>query len=175
MAYDFHTDPILGPAFQYWQEKCGARAMPRRRDIDPGEIPRLLPNVQITELVDGGRRIRYRLAGTAIVEAYGAELTGKYFDEVFTEQRLRFVEANYRMVCHEKRPLLVCNRYLSARDTKLICTRIVLPLSEDDVNVNQCLTAMSFHFPGRADQWLGEWFGNTGNFDFNNSYSEVIY
>src|SRR5260370_30317452 len=173
MRYDFRNDKILGPAFDYWQAKCGARAMPRRRDIDPADIYRLLPNLQITELVDGGR-IRYRLAGTAIVQAYGAELTGKYFDEVFTEERLCFVKANYHIVCREKRPLLVCNRYLSARDAPLICTRMVMPLSEDGINVNQCLTAMSFHYPGHAFEWFGEWFGNTGNFDFTNSYSETI-
>jgi hypothetical protein len=174
MPYDFHSDAVLGPAFDYWQSKCGIRTMPCRRDIDPTEIPRLLPNIQLTELVDGGKRIRYRLAGTEIVNAYGAELTGKYFDEVFNGERLRFVEDNYRVICQEKRPILVCNRYLSARDAQLVCTRVVMPLSEDDVSVNQCLTAMSFHFPGSASQWFGEWFGNTGNFDFKNSYSEVI-
>jgi hypothetical protein len=149
--------------------------MPRRRDIDPVEIPRrLLPNLQITELVDGGKRIRYRLAGTAIVEAYGAELTGKYFDEVFSSKRLRYVKANYQIICHEKRPIFVCNRYHSARDVHLICTRVVMPLSEDGANVDGCFTAMSFHYPGQAHQWFGEWFGNSGNFDFINSYSEII-
>lgn len=174
MRYDFRNDPILGPAHGYWQVKRGARTMPRRRDINPVEIPRLLPNLQITELVEGGRRIRYRLVGTAIVQAYGAELTGKYFDEVFSAERLRFVEANYRIICHEKCPLLVCNRYVSARDARLVCTRMVMPLSEDDITVNQCLTAMSFQYPGQAYQWFGEWFGNSGNFDFNNSYSKIV-
>ena len=49
-----------------------------------------------------------------------------------------------------------------------------MPLSPDDLNVNQCLTAMTFHYPGAASQWFGEWFGNTGNFDFTNSYAEII-
>ncbi len=35
-----------------------------------------MPNIQISEIV--GTRIRYRLAGTAIVQAYGEELAGKY-------------------------------------------------------------------------------------------------
>ncbi len=85
MSYDFRSDPILGPAYEYWRSKCGARAMPRRRDIDPTEIPRLLPNLQIVEIV--GTRIRYRLAGTAIVEAYGEELAGKYIDEMFFRRK----------------------------------------------------------------------------------------
>src|ERR1051325_6866611 len=71
MRYNYQSDPVLGPVLRYWFDKRGARLMPSRRDIDPVEIePRLLPNLQITELVDGGARFRYRLAGTAIVEAY---------------------------------------------------------------------------------------------------------
>lgn len=170
VRYDFRSDRILGPAFDYWRAKCGGRAMPRRRDIDPTEIPRLLPNLQITELIDGGLRIRYRLTGTAIVDAYGADLTGKYFDEVFSGRRLDYVNANYGRVCGEKRPLLVCNPYESARNVGLICTRLIMPLSADGENVNQCLTAMSFHFPGEAFQWCDEWFGNRSYLDVANSY-----
>lgn len=172
MQYDFHTDAILGPAYEYWRSKCGARVMPRRSDIDPSEIPRLLPHIQISEIV--GARIRYRLAGTAIVEAYGEELAGKYFDQVFSGERLRFVEKNYRMMCEEKRAVLVCNRYDSKRDVQLICTRLIMPLSEDGETVTQCLTVMSFQFPGHADEWTGQWFGNGDNFDFAHSYAKAI-
>src|SRR5579862_4529995 len=119
MSYDFRADTILGPAFAYWQAKCGARAMPRRADIDPSEMIPLLPHLQITELVDGGARVRYRLVGTGIVAAYGAELTGKYFDEVFSGDRLHFVEDNYRLMCRERRPILVGNRYVSRKDIEL--------------------------------------------------------
>ncbi len=174
MTYDFRSDPILGPAYEYWRSKCGARVMPRRRDIDPTEIPRLLPNIQIVELLDGGKRIRYRLAGTAIVEAYGEEFAGKYIDEMYSGERLRFVENNYRIMCDAKRPVLVCNRYDSNRDVHLICTRQFMPLSEDGETVKQCLTAMSFQFPGEACEWTGQWFGNSDNFDFAHSYAQAI-
>jgi hypothetical protein len=42
------------------------------------------------------------------------------------------------------------------------------------VDVNQCLTAMSFHFPSEVLRRSGESFGNSSNFDFANSYSEVV-
>jgi hypothetical protein len=174
VTYDIQNDAVLGPAFDYWQTKRGRRAMPGRQDIDPTEIPRLLPNLQITELADNGSRIRYRLAGTAIVDAYGAELRGKYIDEVFAAERLHSIEENYRVICREKRPLLVCNRYLSALDTELVCARLIMPLSDDDVTIHQFITAISFHYPGRAAQWFGEWLGKTGNFDLENSYSELV-
>jgi hypothetical protein len=174
VSYDFRGDPILGPAFEYWEAKRGARAMPRRVDIDPSEITKLLPNVQITELVDGGARVRYRLVGTAIVTAYGAELTGKYFDEVFSGDRLRFVEDNYRVMCLEKRPILVGNRYISRKDVELFCYRIVMPLSEDGTAVNQALTAMTFKYPGAADQSHVQWLEQGDEFDPGTSFAEVI-
>lgn len=174
MQYDFRADDVLGPAYDYWRSKCGARALPRRRDIDPTEIRRLLPNIQITEWVDGGKRIRYCLVGTAIVEAYGAELTGKYFDEVFSGERLRFIEANYRTMCNEKKPVLVSNRYYSARNVELFCNRMIMPLSDNGVDINKCFSAMSFRFPREAYEWNGEWFGNSGNFDFTHSHAAII-
>jgi hypothetical protein len=174
VSYDFRNDPILGPAFEYWQVKCGARAMPRRADIDPSEITRLLPHLQITELMDGGTRVRYRLVGTAIVTAYGAELTGKYFDEVFSGDRLRFVEDNYRLMCHEKRPILVGNRYVSRKDIELFCYRVVMPLSEDAASVNQVLTAMSFKYPDETSEVPGQWLGDGTGLDRDSAFCEVI-
>jgi hypothetical protein len=174
MEYDFAKDPVLKPAYDYWRSKRGNRSIPRRRDIEPTEIPRLLPNIQITELVDGGKRIRYRLAGSAIVDAYGSELAGKYFDEVFTGERLKFVEENYHAMCERRRPILVVNRYHSARDVLLVCHRLIMPLSEDGKTVNQCLTAMNFEFPGKSEQWTGLWSENSADFDVAMSYCEAI-
>lgn len=165
MAYDFQNDPILAGAYRYWQRKRGGRHMPRRLDIDPSEVVPLLPNLQITELVDGGARVRYRLIGTAIVATYGAELTGKFLDEVFTGDRLRSHEENYRIVCREKCPLLVSSHYVSRAAIELFCHRLIMPLSEDDATVNQALTAMSFQSADNAPQRQGDWLGKEGRFD----------
>ena len=148
--------------------------MPRRADIDPSEITRLLPYLQITELVDGGARVRYRLVGTGIVTAYGAELTGKYFDEVFVGDRLRFVEDNYRMMCTEKRPIFVGSRYVSRKDIELFCYRLVMPLSDDGATINQVLTAMSFKYPNEASQIAGQWLRDDVAFDLGAGFCEVI-
>ena len=174
MAYDFRNDPILGRAYQYWEEKRGTRAMPRRRDIDPGEITRLLPHLQIIEFLDGGARMRFRLVGTAVVATYGFDYTGKFFDEVFAGPRLRYFEDNYRLMCRERRPILMFTRYVSRKDVDLICHRIVMPLSEDDVIVNQALVAMSFQFPGEPSTPTppGAW--KEPSLDASNATCEVI-
>ncbi|MGH7034773.1 MAG: PAS domain-containing protein [Stellaceae bacterium] len=148
MAYDFHSDPILAAAFQYWQGKRGERRMPRRGDIEPSEIVPLLPNLLIIEVLGGGKRQRYRLVGTAIVEAFGVEFTGKYLDQVFSREQLRGHVENYRIIAREKCTLLLSRRYRSpVAGAELICHRLIMPLSEDGRAVNQMLTAMSFHAP----------------------------
>lgn len=179
MLLEFHGnvrgDPILGPALAYWERKCGTRLVPARRDIDATELPpSLLPFLQITERAAASGRIRFRLVGTGIVEAYGADLTGKYMDEVYSAERLRYVEANYRAACASMRPVLVVNRYHSSRPVSLVCHRLVMPLANDDTTIHQFLTAMRFEFPGDAVEWQGAWFGNSGNFDYAHSFSGVV-
>ena len=157
MSYDFRSDAILGRAYEYWESKCGGRPMPRRRDIDPSEITRLLPYLQITEFIDRGARIRYRLVGTAIVATYGIDRTGKYFDEVLSGDRLHYFEHCYRLICSERRPILMLSRYVSQKEIELTCHRVVMPLSEDGSEVNQALTAMSFKFPGELKPDASDW------------------
>ena len=174
MQFDFKNDPILNAAYDYWRSKCSGGVIPRRRDIEPTEIPRLLSNIQITELVEGGKRIRYRLAGSAIIDAYGSELKEKYFDQVFTGERLKFAEENYRVMCERKRPVLVVNRYHSARNVALVCHRLIMPLSDDGESVNQCFTAMSFEFPSKSEQPMSHWLENSADFDVATSHCEAI-
>ena len=57
------TDARLEEAYRYWQRKAATRAMPCRADIDPTEIPKLLPDVMLVDVLPGGR-YRYRLRRT---------------------------------------------------------------------------------------------------------------
>ncbi|MDE2228518.1 MAG: PAS domain-containing protein [Alphaproteobacteria bacterium] len=173
MPNDISTDPILWPVFQYWRNKCGARAIPRRRDIDPTEMPHaVLPHLQLVELIDGGKRARFRLVGTKIVEAFGDEFTGKYIDEVFSGERLKFVEASYLLLCESKRPVLVRRRFV-IRSVPLNSYRLLLPLSEDGVTVDQCLGAVRFESSSHARDWIGT-FGTLSVIDLAASVREVV-
>lgn len=172
---DVGDDPVLGPALAYWDRKRGGRGAPARRDIDALEIPTaLLPFLQITEQAEGDGRIRFRLVGTGIVEAYGADPTGKYMDEIYSGERLRRVRANYRAVCTSRHPILVVNRYRSRSPASRVCHRLIMPLADDGVTIRQFLTAIRFEFPGDIIKWRGTWLGNSGKFDDVSSFSSVI-
>jgi hypothetical protein len=54
--------------YEYWLGKGrgAGKAMPARADIDPLDIPALLANVFLIDVVPGNpRRFRFRLVGTA--------------------------------------------------------------------------------------------------------------
>ena len=174
MAFDFRNDPILATAYRYWDGKRGERRMPRRGDVNPSEIVPLLPNLQIIEVVDGGKRLRYRLVGTAIVAALGAEYTGKHFDEVFSGEQLRAHEENYRIIAREKCPLFVARRYVTPGGAELYSRRVIMPFSEDDEVVNQMLTVMSFHSANAAARRLGGLLGDETHFDVSDTEREII-
>jgi hypothetical protein len=65
----FHLD-----LYRYWLSKRGDRRMPARVDIDPAEIPLLLPYISIVHKVEG--EFRFRLVGSAVARQFGHELTG---------------------------------------------------------------------------------------------------
>jgi hypothetical protein len=152
MIYNYRDDPILGPALAYWTRKRETNPMPRKRDIDPVELPRkLLPNIQIIEVVDGGARFRYRLVGTASVDAFGSDYTGRYVDEMFSDDRLNFIRSIYSTVHRTKIPLFSLNRYHTTKNIDLFAYRIYMPLSEDGTEVDNILGILRYDSGVAAD------------------------
>ena len=144
MEYDYNSDPVLAQALAYWRMKRRWQILPSRRDIDPTEIGPLLPHLQLIDVVERGARYRYRLVGTSLVTSFGREYTGKYLDELFAGERLRYAEHVYGTVCHLRRPVFLRNRYSTTRDVDMMANRLYMPLSEDGSSVNVIFGALTF-------------------------------
>ncbi len=86
-------------------EKAGARALPDRADLDPAEIPLLLPYILISE-VEQPFRIRYRLIGTEVVHVTGMNFTGHYLDELIPAGRRGNVAGALPALLRNGRPAL---------------------------------------------------------------------
>ncbi len=74
-------DPILADLYHHWSGLCKAGTIPLRSDLDPIDIPHLLPYIILAECYDAGRRIKFRLTGSDIAFAPGADLTGLFLHE----------------------------------------------------------------------------------------------
>jgi hypothetical protein len=83
--------------FDYWQKSAGVRQMPARSDLDPIQVPRLLPSIGLIDVKKGLEEACFRLAGTSLRDIYGGEITGKRASEVFTGE-----QAEYWLRIHER-------------------------------------------------------------------------
>jgi hypothetical protein len=153
---DARLEAFLG----YWQSKRGGRAMPRRTDLDPTEMPRrLLPYLYLTDVVDAGARFRYRLMGTAAVTSVRADLTGRYLDEITEAGRYRdYVTALYRLVLARRRPVFSMSHYIrfgpaagAAPETRPSTQRLMCPLSSDGLSVDQVVSCQVYDPASGAD------------------------
>ena len=140
------SDPRLREALDYWRRKAAGRPMPARGDIDPAEIPRILPDLMLVEVLPKGR-YRYRLIGTNNVVEHGVNATGRYLDEVLPGPEYKaHVLALYEECVRQRRVLYSECLFLSPRrrnperHTKVL----FLPLSEDGATVNMVLVAQVF-------------------------------
>ncbi len=139
------TDARLQSAYDHWCRIAAGRPMPQRRDLDPADIPRLLPHVMLVD-VDHGR-YRYRLIGTANAQEHGMNATGRYVDEVLKGPEYRTHALGlYDDCARGRRPVYSESLFLSPaggaieRHTKAL----FLPLSEDGAAVTQVIVTQVF-------------------------------
>ena len=132
--------PLIRQLFTYWQSKCRGGTVPRRADIDPSEIPKLMPSLLIVDIEHEPFRVRYRLVGTRIVQATGFEFTGKYLDEIIlADDEGPFLES-YRAACESKTPILSRIKWHLDNETTGEYDACFLPLSDDGEIVNKVIS-----------------------------------
>lgn len=142
------ADHVLSRLLRYWTSKAAAGRLPARGDIDPTEIPEILPHLMIIDPAEEGG-FRCRLCGTAVAESYGRELRGKTFDEAFTIEGAARAAAHCRLVFALRRPVVVHNTYANARGNPLVANRLLLPLADDGVSVTKVLVGFRSHSPAQ--------------------------
>lgn len=136
--------------FGYWQSKCGARPFPSRADIDPVEIPRLLPYITMVDVRREAPRFVFRLVGTEAARLLMADLTGKpvgvgikpsELPEVLS--RFTRVADGYECIYHRKRMQRDANDFMTV-------DRIMLPLGPAPDRVDIVLSLVTASDDQRA-------------------------
>jgi hypothetical protein len=139
-------DAYLRKAFAYWQRKCGERHMPRRADIDPVEMPDLLPYVRLVDVVAPGQ-FRYRLVGTELEQMHGGlAFAGRFVHEALPPPLADQIIPVYDACVRARRPVFLENTFLAPdreRVARHSCV-LFLPLSEDDEMVSMVLVIQHF-------------------------------
>lgn len=140
------SDPLLEEALLYWRGKGAGRPMPSRTDLDPVEIPKLLPHVMLIDVVAPGR-YRFRLIGTAIADEQGLNATGSDVREVLKGVRLEDHILALLDECVRERRALYSECLFFSSESGLVerhTKRLLLPLSRDGKSVNMIFKLQLF-------------------------------
>ncbi len=157
------ADARLRALFGYWREKRGDRAMPARADLDPLEIPTLLPIVGLVDVLDGGARFRYRLTGTEIVDVDGHDPTGRFLDEAPPDAGYAdYLIGLFREVTRERRALYGESDSRGQGRIERRVRRLLMPLSCDGRSVDMIFGGQVAVASGRGAQTPGS--AGTGPF-----------
>jgi hypothetical protein len=130
--------------YGYWRSKCDGDTLPKRRAIDPVEIPRLLPQITIVEVVADERRYVYRLVGTKEVEIRGRDPTGKSVLAGFFGPSLEDALSCYDTVVATRQPHYDDTPYVTPDERFSDDETLFLPLSEDGEHVSRILVFGTF-------------------------------
>lgn len=134
----------LRELYRYWASQRGERKMPRRRDIDPTSIPRLLPNIAIIEVRGEPGDYVLRLTGTEVDRQNGAALTGLTLRTVTETTTVKVDLSEYALVARRGEARVSRGNLVHRGREHVDFERLLLPLSEDGVTVNQILAMFDY-------------------------------
>lgn len=136
--------PIVEAAAAYWQSKRHGRRMPSRADLDPCDIPRLLPNILLLDVTYQPLNFRYRLIGTGIDYHLNEPRTGQQMRDVPHQAPGSMMWATLESVVTSRQPVRSRIPYVGPHRDFKVCEDIILPLSDDDEHVTGILAAVAF-------------------------------
>jgi hypothetical protein len=130
--------------YEYWSAKGAGKVLPSRADLDPLEIPQLLTNVFLMDIVAGSPpRFRFRLVGTRIAELEG-EMTNKFLDEVIPTAPGTALSRQYEDAAEGRIYIRHETLHWRAREHVRYCV-LLLPLSSDGVDIDK-LFGFAFYY-----------------------------
>ncbi len=138
------ADATLLSLYDYWLAKAGPGVAMARDDLDPAQIPRLLRNLILADVGDGGRAIRYRVVGTDIAAAHGLDYTGMTVEELTSGDTLDFTRRLYGRVVADRVPVYSEGRFQWFEKEYRWTKRLHLPVSRQGGAVDMVLAGQIF-------------------------------
>ncbi len=138
------ADGRLQSLYDYWLIRRRDRGALLRADLDPTLIPRLLRNLVLADVGDGGHSIRYRLVGTEVVAAHGLDYTGMTVEELTSGETLAYTRRLYGIVVGRSVPVYSEGQFHWENREYRLTRRLHLPLSRTGDSVDMVLLGQVF-------------------------------
>lgn len=134
--------------YSYWNKVRGARPVPARQEIEPGDIRHILPDLFILELTPSGD-IRIRLAGTNICNLFGRELRGSLFIDLWDAGSREIMISETQDVMAKLAPALFAAKARTAGGDVERMEISMLPLTSSGTAVDRLIGAFAPVDPAR--------------------------
>jgi len=143
--------PSVRELYDYWNTQRGLRAAPERSDIEPGAIRRALADTFILAY-DSRNGHSFRIAGTRLCAAFGRELRGAAFIDLWDQESRRRMNDLLAVVTQECIGVVAGARGRNAEGACLDMELVVLPLQHRPATYARLLGALA---PTEVPYWFG--------------------
>lgn len=109
----------------------GHGGLPPRRTFDPVDFPRALSSLILAELLDNGA-LYYRVVGSDMVAAWGADFTGKHLHDIMEGEYHAFIRGLFDEAITKRLPIFSHSRFQWHRGRSLDTRRLFLPFARND-------------------------------------------
>jgi len=135
------------PIFDYWQSICGDQFAPAwGSDFRLDELDiKLLPEISVVDVVNGGETYKYRYWGTRHARVKGFEMTGKFIDDGPSELVKSFGYHQFGEILRERRPLTFVYRVEYPGKIHSDHFTLRVPISDDGNNVTKIVSYQDLH------------------------------
>jgi hypothetical protein len=142
---DAPRDPHTRALYEYWDGLRAGRAMPARADVDPTQIPALLPYIIMYDVPTSGEGYRIRLVGEEVVGFVGSSSAGTVAGTIMPPRSAEMMLRILGAVVAERAPKFRAGKaHWQPDKTYRDFEACFLPLSADGERVNIVLGGVSF-------------------------------
>jgi hypothetical protein len=139
------SNPLVLEFHDYWLARRGSRRFPRRADIEPTDIPHLLPGIVLLDVYYDPLDFEYRLIGGDVQKRSG-NLKGKRIRQAGLLDPSSPAYRNYCAVIESGVPQFLegtaRGAYRPGRPT--LASRVHCPLSDDGERINKLISYLAF-------------------------------
>lgn len=148
-----HLDnPILDGVLDYWNRRRGARPMPSRAEIRPGDLKAHLGWLCFIEALPEFDDFRFRLVGSRVADYFLSEATGLTVREAYGTAKAERSATDavlwiLRTTCTRRVPMRVTGGGGEWRDHLFPdYDALYLPLSQNGVTANMVMCGFTFNY-----------------------------
>ncbi len=128
----------------YWQELRGNRAFPKEHDINPDDLEDVWDSCFLLQVIGKGAdmRFRYSYLGSALIEAYGNDLTDQDVCATLIDPTTPNMIKKSAEVVKQRVQMVDESEFVNSLGMRIKYRSCLLPLGEKPNEVNYILGAM---------------------------------